>query len=378
VLEPSGASKGADTFIGQTAGRFVPIDFKNGQNARYIVGVQRELPGQWLLDVGYAGSKGYDLTTDLDLNPIPVQYLTTSRVRDQTTIDFLAANVTNPFLNLVPGQGINGSISRGQLLKPYPQFTGVTSNSTDGRTSYNSAQVKVERRFTKGYMLLVGYTYSRFLERVSMLNASDTAYEERPAGADAPHRLTISGIWQLPFGQGRHWGGSAGRLTDALIGGWSLQAIGQAQSGFPIDFGNLYYNGDPTGLKVHYSNNTDVPVFDTTGFYFHDALVQTNGVDDPVKQRADMRIRLANNIRYFPSRIQGIRGPVLKTWDISLVKQVRIAGNVRAQFNVEFLNAFNQAYFNNANTDPTNVNFGKVTTQNNLPRDIQLAAKIVF
>ena len=142
--------------------------------------------------------------------------------------------------------------------------------------------------------------------------------------------------------------------------------------------GNLYYNGDPSGLKAKYSSNTDVPVFDISGFYFHDAAVQTNGVDDPVKQRADTRIRLANNVRSFASRYNGVRGPVLKTWDLSFVKQVRLAGNVRAQFNIEFLNAFNQTYFNNANTDPTNVNFGKVTTQNNLPRDIQLAAKIVF
>jgi hypothetical protein len=121
-----------------------------------------------------------------------------------------------------------------------------------------------------------------------------------------------------------------------------------------------------------------VPVFDISGFYFHDAAVQTNGVDDPVKQRADQRKQLGNNVRYFPSRLNGVRGPTLKTWDISLVKQVRLAGSVRAQFHVEFLNAFNQTYFNNANTDPTSVNFGKVTTQNNLPRDIQLAAKIVF
>ena len=69
---------------------------------------------------------------------------------------------------------------------------------------------------------------------------------------------------------------------------------------------------------------------------------------------------------------------MLKTWDISFVKSVRLAGSVRAQFNIEFLNAFNQTYFNNANTDPNNVNFGKVTTQNNLPRDIQLAFKITF
>ena len=124
--------------------------------------------------------------------------------------------------------------------------------------------------------------------------------------------------------------------------------------------------------------DVDNPMFDVSKFYFHDAAVQTGGVDDPVKQRADNRIRLANNVRYFPSRIEGIRGPTLKTWDISFVKQVPLGGSVRAQFNVEILNAFNQTYFNNANTDPTSVNFGKVTTQNNLPRDIQLAAKIVF
>ena len=57
-------------------------------------------------------------------------------------------------------------------------------------------------------MLLVGYTYSRFIERVSKLNATDTEYEERPAGADAPHRLSIMGSWELPFGQGRHWPGA--------------------------------------------------------------------------------------------------------------------------------------------------------------------------
>ena len=106
--------------------------------------------------------------------------------------------------------------------------------------------------------------------------------------------------------------------------------------------------------------------------------MQTNGVDDPVKQRADTRIQLASNIRSFPSRIDGIRSPILKTWDISFVKQVSIRGRVRGQFNVEILNAFNQVFFNNANTTPTNVNFGKVTSQNNLPREVQLAWKLVF
>jgi hypothetical protein len=313
------------------------------------------------------------------MNPVPAQYLTTSPVRDQAWIDFMGAAVANPFAGLIPNTGRNNAtIARRELLRPYPQFTGVTSYMFDGSTRYNSGQVKVEHRFTRGYTFLAAYTWSKFIERVSRLNVTDTSYEERPSEFDVPHRIALSGILELPFGKGRRWAGDAGGLTDALIGGWSLQAIGQLQSGRPIDFGNLYYNGDPRNLKARYSNNTDLPVFDTSGFYFHDAAVQTNGVDDPTKQRNDNRIRLGDNVRYFPSRITGIRGPTLNLWDVSIVKQVRLAGNVRAQFNIEFLNAFNQAYFNNANTDPTSANFGKVTSQNNLPRDIQLAAKIVF
>src|SRR5207247_380240 len=136
--------------------------------------------------------------------------------------------------------------------------------------------------------------------------------------------------------------------------------------------------GDINSLKVKYSDNTDVPVFDLTGFYFHDAAVQTNGVDDPVKQRADTRISLSNNIRYFPSRVTGLRTPFLNLWDMSIVKQVPLAGRVRAQVNVEILNATNQAVFSNFGTDPTKAEFGKVTSQSNLPREIQLAAEILF
>jgi len=76
--------------------------------------------------------------------------------------------------------------------------------------------------------------------------------------------------------------------------------------------------------------------------------------------------------------VDGLRSPFLKLWDISIVKQVPLSGRMRAQFNIEFLNAFNVVVFNDANTDPTNADFGKVTSQNNLPRDIQLAAKIVW
>lgn len=106
--------------------------------------------------------------------------------------------------------------------------------------------------------------------------------------------------------------------------------------------------------------------------------MQTNGVADPARQRADQRIRLANNLRYFPSRVPGLRGHGLHLWDISLVKQLRFGSRVRGQFHLEFLNAFNETVFNNPNTDPLSAQFGKVTSQSNLPRDIQIAFKLIF
>jgi hypothetical protein len=393
VTAPAGASRGADTFLGQdlnnaSGTRFVPLDFKNAQNTRYLISVQRELPNQWLLEGGYTGSRGWNLTTggggqagEFELNAIPTQYLSTSRVHDQATIDFLAALVPNPFRGLLPGTAFNAAtIARSQLLRPFPQFGNVRTFDDNGTSRYNSAQFKVEKRFTKGYTVLAAYTWSSFREQVFQLNPYDTTYEDRPAASDVPHRVTISGIWELPFGHGRQLASNANRFTDAFIGGWSIQAIGQLQSGQPIDLiaRNVYFNGDPGSLKTDYSGDTNNPVFDVSGFYFHDAAVQTNGVDDPLKQRADMRIRMVNNVRYFPSKTDGLRSPALNLWDISVIKQMRMNDRVRAQFHIELLNAFNRAVYANPNTDPTNADFGKVTSQTNLPRDIQLAMKLVF
>jgi hypothetical protein len=379
VLDPPGSSLGADTFLGQNVSRFAPLDFNNAQNMRYTIGVQRELPNQWLVEAAYVGSRGWDLTTNIDINNVPAQYLSTSDQRDVSTINFLTQQVTNPFRGLLPGTGFNGNtVQRQQLLRPFPQFGNVQTFNDDGTSTYHSTQFKVEKRFTRGYTILAAYTWSSFKERTALLNATDAEYEERFSDFDVPHRFVISGIWELPFGDGRRWASDAGAVANALIGGWSVQAIGQLQSGRPITFGNLYYSGDPNSLKTDYSGDTNDPVFDISGFYFHDAAVQTNGADDPAKQRADQRIRLANNLRYFPSRPTGLRGQGLHLWDISFVKRVQFNDRVRMQFHVELLNAFNHPVFNNPNTDPTNSNFGKVTSQNNLPRDIQLAAKIVF
>jgi hypothetical protein len=380
VADPPGNSNGPNTFLGRSIGRFNDIlDYRNGQSMRWTVGVQRELPGQWVVEGAYVASRSYDLTTDFNLNPVPQQYLSTLNVRDTATINFLTANVANPFRGLLPGEGLNSNTAqRQQLLRPFPQFSNIDVRRYDGSSRFDSAQFRVERRFSGGYKVLTAYTWSDFKEKVARLNETDPDYYERYNDTHLPHRLVVNGIWELPFGRNRRWAKDANPVVNALIGDWSASFIWNWQSGRPnLSMGNVYYDGDITRLETKYTNDPDQPVFDIRGFYFHDAAVQTNGVDDPAKQRGDQRIRLGSNIRTLPQRWDGLRGPRYVNWDMSFVKGLDF-GRVRAQVHIELYNAFNDVFYNNPNLDPTNARFGLVSSQNNLPRNIQIGTKFVF
>jgi hypothetical protein len=376
--EAPGASFGLATFIGRDID-FVPVNRQNGQSQRWQIGIEREIPGQWLFELAYIGNYAYDLTTEAELNAIPRRFLSTSASRDQLTIDFLTATVPNPFQGLAPGTSLNSTtIQRQQLLRPFPQFGSLRTRRSDGSSTYHAGQLRVEKRFTRDYTLLASYTWSKLLERVSFLNPTDTQYEKRLSVNDAPHRFVLSGIWELPFGKKRRWGASWNTVADAVFGGWQVQAIWQMQSGRPLDLGNLYFGGDPSGLETRIDGSTVDATFDTSNFYFTDALVRTNGLLDPAKQRNDPRIRLLYNLRSFPSRLSRFRGQPLNLWDISLIKNFLFTETMRLQLRGEFLNAFNHPQFNNPVLDPLSSNFGKVTSQANLPRNIQLGIKLIF
>lgn len=379
VAEPPGSSLGPNTFVGRGIGRFNDAgDYSNGQSMRWSVGVQRELPGEWVVEGAYVASRSYDLSTDFNMNPVPRQYLSTLNVRDTATNSFLTAVVPNPFRGLMPGETLNGDATRQQLLRPFPQFQNIDTRLYNGSSTFDSAQFRMTKRFKGGYMADASYTWSDFKEKVTRLNDTDPDYEERFQETHLPHRLVVSGIWELPFGRTRRFGSDSNAVVNGLIGNWSVSFIYNWQSGRPnLTMGNVYYNGDITQLKTRYTSDPTQPVFDTAGFYFHDATVQTNGVDDPAKQRADQRIQLVSNIRTVPSRWDGLRGQEYVNWDMSFVKALEF-GRVRAQFNIELYNAFNSVFYNTPNLSPTSADFGKVSSQNNLPRNIQIGMKLVF
>jgi hypothetical protein len=365
AAEPPGAREGLATFLGRGVTNN-PVAARNGLSQRFEFGVQHELPGRWLVEAAYVGNRGYDLTVTggVAFNGVPQQYLSTSPERDQATIDLLTANVTNPFRGLIPGTGLDGSTTqRQQLLRPHPQFTGIGGAIYGGSSTYNSGQFKAEKRFAQGYTILMSYTISDNREMVSFLNEQDSVsglYEDRQAGADRRHRWVLSGIWELPFGRGRHWGSSWNGVAEAVVGGWQIQGIGQLQTGGPMNFdANYLFRGDPNSVA-------------NDGTFDIDRRFNIDGFERNAARQ------LSWNYRTAPRQFPGVRGQGLNLWDVSAIKYFQFGERVRLQFRGEFLNAFNHPQFNDPERNPTNSNFGKSTSQQNLPRNIQLGLRLVF
>jgi hypothetical protein len=401
VVEPPGSSRGLATFIGQTLGgavnlvqntvnrRILPLNVERRLNPmiyRFEASVQRELPGRWVMDLAYIGSKGRDLTAFDNLNPIPRQYLSAGLGRDNATVTRLEGNVTNPFRGLpeATGSGLftQQVVQRQQLLRPYPQFQDVFVVRNNGRNSYHSAQLRVERRMANGFSIMGSYVFSKQLDQITKLNAVDGFYEKRLGDADTPHRVTLSGIYEAPFGRGRKWLADAGRLTGALLSGWQIGYIYNYQAGNPLTLENIFFNGDPGALRVTIDGGTVDNVFNTdlrtSGFYFTDSTMQTNGQLDLARQIRDARINQVYNVRTLSSRLPNLRGDTLNNIDVSLIKNTSLTERFRLQFRAELLNVTNQAFFGGLDFNPRNASFGRLTEQVNLPREWQLGLKLLF
>jgi hypothetical protein len=220
------------------------------------------------------------------------------------------------------------------------------------------------------------------------LNPADGSLEDRVSPNDRPNRLSIGSSMLLPFGRSQRWGSSLSRGVDAVLGGWQVSGTYQFQSGFPLTWNSTYYDascGSPTSLVSNIGKKEngkilglDAPAWDISCFYFHDAAVQTAGVDDPNKQRADTRIQLNNNVRYFPSTLPDVRSHQLHLLDVGVFKNFSTPGGTTMQLRFEWINALNYTVLWAPDTNPRNSTFGFITTDRNNPRDLQIALRVTF
>jgi hypothetical protein len=360
MIPPAGAANGLLTNIGQGISFF--RDARNHPySQRWSFGLQQELPQKFMLEASYVGNRNTRLNITRELSYTPGRYLSTSPVRDQATIDYLGKNFPNPYYGLNPIFGAN--MTRANLLRPNNEFSSTQLvGDPAGYSWYHSLLSRIERRFAQGWTVQASYTWSKAMEATEFMNAADPMPYESLAGLDRTHRLTGSGIWELPFGHKRKWGSDWHRAVDFIAGGWQLGGIYQHQSGAPLGFGNRIFFGDLKSIVL--------PKDQRSVDHWFTPAAQAGFETSGAKQ-------LASNLRRFSLRFSSARGPNQDRWDLSMIKTFRITERWNAQFRAETFNALNHPNLYDPNTDPTSASWGTITGQDD-PRSWQLSLKIVF
>ena len=198
--------------------------------------------------MAYVGNKVSKLGVTRNINLVP-------RSENDKAIPSLGGNTgylnqtfPNPFAGLVPGQALNAAtISRGNLLRPYPHFTGgLAMNRLNlGSAYYNALEAAATKRYSNGMMFAVNYTLMKLEDAVNFFTDYDAEPYRDLQGDQRRHRLTITTLLDLPFGPGKPIGGGTHGFVAALIGGWQFNTIGEIQSGRPLGYNGVAIQLDP-------------------------------------------------------------------------------------------------------------------------------------
>lgn len=240
---------------------------------------------------------------------------------------------------------------------------GVTGNG--GYTKYDGLQLELRKRLSHGLQFNASYVFGPMYtsERYSFRTPRKAVHDVGTEG-EVTHAFKANWVYELPFGQGRRFGGNAGAWLDRLIGGWSIDGIARIQSGRLVDFGNVRLFGmskddvrDLFKLRFDDANrviymlpqdviDNTVKAFsvDATSPTGYGALGAPEGRYFAPENGPDC-IEVASGFGDCGINTLIVRGPRLVRFDLSTSKRIPIKGRVNAEFRAEFLNAFNHPWF---------------------------------
>jgi hypothetical protein len=362
LIAPSGRALGLLTNVGNGvsfdgAQRPIPRTFQ------YSFGIQRRIWEGIVLDASYVGSVTNHDSMSYNVDNVPMDLF----LQGQAVPTFLDRTVANPFYGILPANttfGAGPTIAAKDLYFPYPLFNGVTM-STNPWTSYryDALQLRADKRFNGNRRaagaLTVGfsYTFSKNFQTANRLNnwdLSETPVHEL-VSYDKPQNLSLSGVWDLPFGKGRHFLPNANRLMEGVLGGWTLNFIYRYNSGNPI-----------SGMDV-VSSCSDLLIPNQT----HDQWF--NNTKGCYKARASYTLRVA------PDRYPWLRQMDNTTVNLAGSKTFRLAEHWTFDLRGEAFNLLNHPLYGAPDTNYQDARFGMLPVgQQNFPRLIQISGKIKF
>ena len=376
ILQPAGNSLGTKTGIGQSFSLVDPAA-KSPYVQQFSLDVQRDLGSGYAMELGFVGSKSAHLTTttaNLNANALNPALLSMGSALSQA--------VANPYYGN-GGTGVIGTslVQQSQLLLPYPTYSQITKLFSDNnKAKYYSMVAKVQKNFSKGLSLLSTFTWSRNWDEAgggpgNTLNSGnkgpqnpyDMGSEYAFSNIDTPMRWSTSVSYELPMGKGKALFKS-GRALNYVAGGWVVNAVSIYQTGFPLQISQATNYNSAFGYASQRPNATGVsPV---TSGSLTDRL---NNYINAAAFSTAPQFTFGN-----VARTIDMRGPGQANWDLSVFKNVTIKETLKAQFRCEALNAFNTPLFYGPGVSFGSSSFGKITSQANFSRQLQLALRFSF
>jgi len=320
----------------------------------YNLSLERQLPANILGRVAYVGSQSRHLTEALNLNPKPVG----------------ASSSTPTRLNAIAGS---------------PLFSTVQQDLQDVNANYNSLQLTVEKRMTRGLMILANYTWSKSMDDLppgAGVTGFDTAsalpwddpqrhrFDYGPSEFDHKHRFVASYVWQLPSLKGRN------KVLQGFLGDWQLSGLFQAQTGRPATI----LSGQDNSKTTIGQDRAVV-----TGNPYGSGACARAGNIAPCKDWLNPAAFGFNPTGTFGTVGKGsLRFPGSNSWDMGLSKTFSVTERFKLQLRGEFFNIFNRVNFlsdegtvNTFARFSTTGKFGSLQTADN-PRIGQVALKLIF
>ena len=314
---------------------------------------------------------------------------TSAQFTNAANLGFLAAMNPNPF-GFASVNSTNGFVGNStfrangiaaglpaNFFVANPDVLGGTANNSGGSnlttnfggTRANSIQLEFRKRLSDGLTFNTSYAWASawMMQRYGFSRPAAEIAQSGQVG-NVQHALKGNWLYELPFGEGKRWGGHSGGVLNALLGGWEFDGVGRIQTGEQIDFGNVRLVGMTEdefrkSVELRVASNGQLfilpqDIIDNSVKAFQTSPTSANGYS-ALGAPAGRYLAPANG----PDCIEsapgygdcGIRSlvanaPRLVRFDLSMVKRVKIHNDVNFEFRAEMLNAFNSPYFNIATT----------------------------